>query len=526
MALILDQATISMEMVQKIKLLLDVVAEEPPRRKTDKKQFFKEPKHVRAFQQIPDIAQRKIFLHVPLYYGMNVFKQNNDMRNSATSSFSFSGTLRSYQHNVVNESIRNIMDTRCSLIRIRPGRGKTVCSLAIGSVFRMLTLILVPGKQLAFQWLESCNSFTNAKVWVVGEVFPAGGSCDIIICIPKRIKKIPKDTLSQVGMLVIDEAHMFCNNTGMAAILAVQPKIVLGCTATFNRSRDKLHILMEMVLGYRHVTLLNDKIEFSAVAYYSDYVGVRENNKQGILDWTKLYQSLIFNEQRNWEIVILIWRMVMFGQKVMLITNECKHVEILVEMFAKVNIKAATLYGDQNSYEDAPVLIGIIKKCGTGFDEANTCKNFTQLTRRINTVFFAVSVANEELFEQIAGRAFRDDYPCIFYMADNDPNIRNKHWNQVCKKWCIANGGTVTIMKKKDLFTPELQFLQSCMLDSLLQLYQIKRAEAAATAVARMALIYVLTMDMQTNIALPPAAAAIPAPIACSSLDDGITIEF
>jgi hypothetical protein len=80
------------------------------------------------------------------------------------------------------------------------------------------------------------------------------------------------------------------------------------------------------------------------------------------------------------------------------------------------------------------------------------------------------------------------------------------------------------------LFTPELQFLQHCIIDSLLQSYQIKRAEAAATAIARMALILVITMNMQDNTALskaaPVAIPATPAPVVACSSDDGIIIEF
>lgn len=524
MALVLDQNLISKEFLDKIKLLLNVVAEEHKNRKNFKNKFQKPPRVVRAYQQLIDAAAQKIFLRIPLFFGTSTFKQSNDSRNFGSSNFAFSGTLRPYQISVVYESIRNLTETRGDLIKIRPGRGKTVCSLAIASMTGLLTLILVPGKQLGMQWLESCANFTNAKVWVVGEVFPPEGYCDIIISIPQRVKKIPKDILEKVGFLVIDEAHMFCNDTGMSAILSVQPRMVLGCTATFNRSRDKLHILMEMILGYRHVTLLNDKIEFSTIAYYTDYVGIREQNKQGILDWTKLYQSLIFNEQRNWEIVMLTWRMIMFNQKVMIVTNERKHVEILVELFGKIQVKVATLYGDQNSYEDAPVLIGIIKKCGTGFDEANTCSNFTKLTRRINTVLFAVSVANEELFEQIAGRAFRDDYPLIFYMVDNDSNIRGKHWSK-CKKWCVNNGGTVAIMRKNDLFTPELQFVQQCIIDGLLQHCYSKRIEAAAAMAARMALIQVLTYNMQTKGYLEPVPVSVSTPTASSS-QDTVIIEF
>ena len=524
MALVLDQNLIAKELLNKIKLLLNVVAEESVTHGANKKKFHKPPRTVRAYQQIVDSLEQKIFLRIPLFFGINTFRQSNDARIYGSSNFSFSGTLRPYQNSVVQESVRNLIDTKTTLIKIRPGRGKTVCSLAIASMTNLLTLVLVPGKQLGFQWFESCKMFTNAKVWVVGEIFPPEGYCDIIIAIPKRVKKIPKEILDKIGFLIIDEAHMFCNETGMTAILSTQPRMVLGCTATFNRSRDKLHILMEMILGYRHVTLLNDKIEFSAIAYYSDYVGVREQNKQGILDWTKLYQSLIFDEQRNWEIVRLTHRMITFGQKVMIITNERKHVEILVEMFKSVQITVATLYGDQNSYEDAPVLIGIIKKCGTGFDEANTCSNFTKLTQRINTVFFTVSVANEELFEQIAGRAFRDDYPLIFYMVDNDPNIRGKHWPR-CKKWCVNNGGTITIMKKGELFTAELQLYQQCIINSLLQHCYTKRIEAAATAAARMALIKVLTYNMQTNLPLPPIMSfSVPAP--ASSSDDTIIVEF
>jgi flagellar basal body rod protein FlgC len=74
------------------------------------------------------------------------------------------------------------------------------------------------------------------------------------------------------------------------------------------------------------------------------------------------------------------------------------------------------------------VTVGILEMCGTGFDEANACKNWNG--ERIRCVVLAASIGNIETTKQATGRSFRHKNPILIYPVDKDSNIR-KHYGLI-----------------------------------------------------------------------------------------------
>jgi hypothetical protein len=48
---------------------------------------------------------------------------------------------------------------------------------------------------------------------------------------------------------------------------------------------------------------------------------------------------------------------------------------------------------------------------------------------------------SEILIEQVAGRAFRSDFPTIVHYVD-DMRIAKNHW-RIASKWCVNNHGVI-----------------------------------------------------------------------------------
>jgi superfamily II DNA or RNA helicase len=386
--------------------------------------------------------------------------------------FSFTSQLRDYQKLVAADAVSYLRLFRATTIKMRPGKGKTITSICISGHLKTLTLVILY-KDLTEQWLIAYKNHSTASVWLVGEHFPPSGYCDVIICLYTRVEKIPKEMRDRVGLLIIDEAHTFCNPTGIQAILQFQPRFIIACTATFERSRDQLHILMEMVVGTSKAVIANDKVDFTAIKYDTGIVGDRIMNPDGGPNWTHLYQSLIYNDTRNQSILALTQMLLHFGRKILIITIEKKHVELLEHLIKASGIKCDTRYGDKDEYEDTNVLIGNIGKLGTGFDEENACKNFTRNSRRIDTVITTVSIATPELYEQVVGRAFRADDPIVIDLKDNDKTIQG-HWTKMAYQWCLINGGIIYSVRNDEVFGQH-GYIPGNQLETILQEKMVRR---------------------------------------------------
>ena len=298
------------------------------------------------------------------------------------------------------------------------------------------------------QWKESYEDFSNCNIWCVGEDKEIPENFDVIICLYTRVKKIDQQILDRVGLLIVDECDCFCNRTGIEAMLLVSPKYVLMCTATYERD-DGLHKVIEYISGPDNRVISKDDLKFDVFRFSTGIKGIREKGWKGRLNFGKLLDSLLYNNERNQLIFDLVFHLLQEGEKIIIITARKKHARILSEFIMKIFEENGLPYtsdyftGDKKQYIDCDVLVGNWQMCGRGFDEEKYCPTFNGI--RISSVIMACSFKSINPLYQSIGRGLRSRCPRVYQLVDKDSTIEG-HWRGN-RKWYISIGAEVSTFR-------------------------------------------------------------------------------
>lgn len=385
-------------------------------------------------------------LQLPFSFGMKFTCSNNDHLPHQRTNFQFTGKMRDEQRPYINQTMEYLNNHRSTVLNMRPGFGKTTMSVYLSTLSGLLTLVLIHDTGLISQWVKAYKLRSNAIVWSVGvdKVPPPG--FQVIVCLYTRTTKIDPAIRDKVGFLIVDEIHQFNNKTGIWSILDFSPKYVLAATATFEKANG-MHLVTESVIGSMRVSAPLD-VEFDVVRVNTGHVATRVAGPSGDTDWTKLKQSLLYNDERNQLVVRCVHMLAAKGRKSIVFTTEVDHVKELHRCIVDSGLQSTDyITGSKSSYTDSAILIGNTQKCGTGFDEEMYCENFGG--ERINAVVIAGSFKDQALLYQVVGRAFRSVRPIIFHLVDEDSTIK-RHWSS-CKSWYTANGGCVTTISNNQI---------------------------------------------------------------------------
>lgn len=315
--------------------------------------------------------------------------------------------------------------------------GKTVVTSWLTCMIKGLTLILLTREPLIKQWKSTYEEFTNAtgKIWVVGETPPQVAS--VIICMDGRFDKLPKAYVRNIKTVVIDEAHEFCTPSRVSCLLGTTPSYVIAATATLNRT-DKMESMIYAICGLHKVFKISDK-PFIVTKYHTGISVPIKHNKQGDTDWTSLVTDLCNVPERNGLILELI-RMNP-GEKILVLSLRNNHVKLLHQYLLMMGEQVDFMVGNKKRYRDSRVLVGGIKKIGTGFDEKAACDDFNGI--RISLLFIVGGIRSTELLEQVAGRVFRSEFPKIIHFVDN-MSITENQWRDN-EKWYTSRNGKIYI---------------------------------------------------------------------------------
>lgn len=399
-----------------------------------KKKYKKEETSSKTVQawKVEDIyineQQKLTIVRLPFQKAREMFGMNNSQLSFDATGFDMKLTLRKYQETAAAEAIDLLMKHYTVTLVMRMGMGKTVLSLFIAMKSHYRTVVLTPTVSLSKQWGGEIRSKTTAIAWIVGEESEPY-YWDIAVCYYGETRCKSISHRDRVGTLILDECHMFGNNTGAQAILSFSPMYTIACSATPTRSRDTMDRVITAVVGDNVVTVKN-VVKLYVVKFNTEIAGVREPGPKGV-DWTKLKQSLLYNDERNNLLAHAAKIFLAYGIKTLIICFETDHIRILINKIREFYPHADYMCGSKKSYSDSMITIGIDKMCGTGFDEASACENW--YGTRIQCVMFTLSVRTIELLKQFTGRAFRHDFPILFYPVDNDSTVRS-HYN-VIKTW-------------------------------------------------------------------------------------------
>jgi len=328
---------------------------------------------------------------------------------------------------------------------IFPGAGKTVIvSWLLSRVGGLSCILLENRSPLIDQWKTTITNFTDARVLVVGtfneNTTVSFDNVDVVIMMKTALANmslIRPDLTEKIENLVIDEAHTLCTPSSVRGLLATSPKRIIVCTATLERENNA-HQMIRLMTGNNDVYKISQK-PFNVIKYYSG-IKVPMNDlkdKSGNASWTKITRFLTESEARNEQIYDIVDRNP--NWKILILTQLVEHAKGLYREILRKGHSCDYMAGSKKSYQDSHVLVGSIKKIGTGFDEATACESFNGV--RINLLILTQSIKKSSLLEQVAGRVFRADYPCIIHFIDECPIIK-RHWTGN-KKWYESRNGNI-----------------------------------------------------------------------------------
>lgn len=399
-------------------------------------------------------------VHMAFYFGrifahMNKLPIATHRADYPTVNLTYMGTLRDYQVNAMVEIREHLNTYRTSTVAHHPGAGKTRVGGAICVMIGLRALILLHREILIKQWIKSLTTTTNAKIHVVGSyvcdipgvtLYPEE-EAEIIICMDQRVDKLQQKTLESIGIVLIDEAHCFCTPTRVRSILKFTPRYLVALTATPDRE-DGLDVVLQVLVG-THRSEKAFCLPFSVTVVHTGVVPERQyDNIRGKskLKYNIFTQSLHNSEIRN--LYILCKVIDNPGRKILILTNEKKHVNILMNLITP-HRPVSKICGAVRTYKNAPVLVGTVSKIGTGFDEENFCDDFDG--DPLNLLIMCVSYRNKATIEQNIGRVFRSERPHVIYLLDQD-GLCEDHCD-IFKAWARRCGGTITetVLNKKAL---------------------------------------------------------------------------
>jgi len=351
----------------------------------------------------------------------------------------FTGKLREHQVSIVDEAFQQLDMYGATTLALNPGVGKTLIGAVCASKYKMLTVVLVTQTILVNQWKKTFENHTTGKVWIVGEKEPE--DYNVIICMDQRWMKISGEIRKQVGMLIIDEAHLFCTPSRVGCLLAFQPYYIVIETATLERD-DELHQMMYAIAG-EHGVYRENTTPFKVYKILTNVKVERKMNKQKKTDFGKLQKDTLLDKRR----LDIIYNMVKHHphNNILILTKSVEHVNILYENIKKSE-SCDFLCGNKKSYHDCRVLVGTSQKIGTGFDQENFCSNYSG--KRFDLLILAFSIKKYQQLIQNVGRVLRADNPYVFHFIDDD-NIFANHW-QKCQKWYHKRKAEISVFNITD----------------------------------------------------------------------------
>lgn len=384
-------------------------------------------------------------LILPLAYGIHeidIPKPNSQDYPKLKSDCNFVGTLREEQKAIKDEAINNLNMYNACLISAYPGFGKTCTSIYITSKIKLQTLIIINRLVLMKQWEEAIKKFcinvtvvcADTKMRVQkspnkkqkkteDEELPP----DYIIINAINIPKMGKDFFKNVGVVIVDEAHLIMSQVLSKGLFYVFPRYIIGLSATPYRS-DGMDKLLTLYFTDKKIirTLKRNHTVFKVETGFTPEV---EYDRNGKVIWGHILEQQCMNPQRNGMIINIIQN---HPTRIFLVLSKrIEQAQYLYDRLKEGNENVSLLIGSKTTFDkDARILIGTSSKIGVGFDHS-----------RMDALLLASDL--EQYFIQYLGRVFRteDVEPIIFDLVDNN-SILKRHFS-TRKGVYIESGGKI-----------------------------------------------------------------------------------
>ena len=397
----------------------------------------------------------------------------------------FCGKLLDHQIEAFKKSIAYLDIYRTVTIALYPSFGKTFLGTMLSWYYNLKTCVLVHRDNVGKSWLKTFKNYFATKIktpnikgnksnkskdlpdlrskefitsslpngedditWV-DEKGRYNPNAKIFVVMDTRVKKLSQEVIKSIGMLIIDEAHLFCSKTRVEPILSFSPKYIIAETATPEKDNG-MHTMIQSVCGTHHIKKISEK----PYNFFLINTGIDIEIGQSKNIFTDLLNFQFSSEVRNNLTVDLLESNK--NKKCMIVTKFKDHCKLLKEMIEKKDMEASELYGNIKNYQTKNILIGTGSKMGVGFDEANFCDDYDG--RPSDLLIITYSFKSWSSFEQIRGRGMRSDEPNVIMFLDNN-GICKRHFREI-RKWVKETNGVLYEKKLKDIKDYNLESLK------------------------------------------------------------------
>ena len=290
----------------------------------------------------------------------------------------------------------------------------TITTLAISSIIKLKTLILVNKIVLVDQWIETIQKVfgTHARIQQIKTKGKINPGCQFYIMNAINVAKRDPTEYEKlgIGFVIVDECHLIMTKIFSRALGYLCPRYLIGLSATPYRP-DGFDSMLELYFGLRKV--VRKLFKPHQVYFWETNIKiVAEKDAKGQLLWNTVIDAQTNHEERNKNIVNICQRHP--DRNILILSKRIHQIDTLYNGLKELNEHVTLLKDNETSFDkDARILIATFQKVGTGFSHD-----------KLDMLILATDA--EEYFMQYLGRVFRrpDVQPIIMDIVDDNPILR------------------------------------------------------------------------------------------------------
>ncbi len=300
--------------------------------------------------------------YVPKFWALNKFGpqfvQPVVEKNSQVD-FTFNGSLRGTQNEVVEHIMKKLMETHGGLLQLHTGYGKTTIAIYIASILKLKTLVIVHKSFLMDQWYERIQQFTDASIGIIRQKKVDVEGKDIVLAMLQSLSMCDydMDLCNDFDLVIVDEAHHFSSKVFSRALFKVNPKYTIALSATPTRA-DGLTKVLHWFYGPTLIKVERkaDNVVFVKSFNYDTNNPLFVEKKRrfnGVIkpDTVKILSNLCLVDERNRFISNVINQIRKNNdRKILVLSKRIDHLKILKKMvddMIKADIDNGLLYEDE-----------------------------------------------------------------------------------------------------------------------------------------------------------------------------------
>lgn len=263
--------------------------------------------------------------------------------------------LRDYQRKGIGKLILN----REGILVAPCGGGKTVAGIAILTILKQPTLVLVHTNDLLVQWraqlAEKALIPGGVGQWGVGEKQRGQVTVGTIQTLIRTPPKELAAFLNNFGCVILDEAHHCPADTFFSVMNLCSARFRFGLTAT-PRRKDGLEFLMTDTIGPIVAEITDEELKSEGVSQNCQvrFIATTLFSHYTADQWTHLLGEICQSADRNRLIIDTIVATWNGGHFPLILSERVSHCKMLVEELRKRGMNAHALTGDvpKNVRED------------------------------------------------------------------------------------------------------------------------------------------------------------------------------